>query len=403
MIDVVGGCYLEHCREPSWSFLFGSGLRAALQLRLMRSRVRLHTLIAGAQRDLLRHVAEPAGITLDAQPIPETIHFDYDHGLSVPVITPDPRTRDYPHDLPVLSVKANKVLCFGLIEGRSKITATEVVYDPQSPTTPLSFRKSGGVADRLAVVANRSELGRLTGTSDLRNACRRLLNSEDAEVVIAKMGPAGCLVATRKKMTTVPAFRTDGVFPIGSGDVFSAAFAKSWLEDGEPPENAAHFASRAAALYCGSKAFASAAAIAKAPLVALEYLAPRQHKQVYLAGPFFNAGQRWLIEQARSSLLDCGIKVFSPLHDVGRGVAAEVYGPDIEGLKTSSVMLACLDGLDPGTLYEIGYAHALGLQVVVLVGAEREEDLKMIQGGGSLIVDDFTTAVYLAAWAATCK
>lgn len=59
-----------------------------------------------------------------------------------------------------------------------------------------------------------------------------------------------------------------------------------------------------------------------------------------------------------------------------------VYDPDIDGLKQSGVVLACLDGLDPGTLYEIGYAHRYGLPVIVFVSAEREEDLKMPIGGG---------------------
>jgi nucleoside 2-deoxyribosyltransferase len=62
-----------------------------------------------------------------------------------------------------------------------------------------------------------------------------------------------------------------------------------------------------------------------------------------------------------------------------------------------------LDGLDPGTIYEVGYAHSRGTKVIAFVSAERPEDLKMIIGGGSQITNDFATALYSTVWAATCK
>src|SRR5580700_6637394 len=55
-----------------------------------------------------------------------------------------------------------------------------------------------------------------------------------------------------------------------------------------------------------------------------------------------------------------------------------------------------------GTNYEIGYAHSRGLPVIVFVSNERDEDLKMQKGGGSRVVNDFATALYLTVWAATC-
>ena len=126
-------------------------------------------------------------------------------------------------------------------------------------------------------------------------------------------------------------------------------------------------------------------------------------KTVYLAGPFFNLPQRWLIEEFKLALDNAGVPVFSPLHHVGRGNADDVYQPDIEGLKTCSVVLACLDGLDAGTVYEVGFAHSLGAKVIGFVSAERNEDLKMIAGGGSELTNDFATALYLTVWAATCE
>jgi nucleoside 2-deoxyribosyltransferase len=74
--------------------------------------------------------------------------------------------------------------------------------------------------------------------------------------------------------------------------------------------------------------------------------------------------------------------------------------PDVKGIQDSCVLLAYLDGLDPGTLYEIGYAKALGKPVVVFVQREGEGDLKMIDGAGCIICDDFVTAIYQTVWVA---
>jgi hypothetical protein len=369
----------------------------------MGSRVRLHTLVGGSDRELLLARAAELGIDVIASQVPNTILFDYNHGLSTPSIQPDPRRNDYPHKLPTVSVDVPNAVCFGFIEGILRVRGGQVVYDPQSPTKPAPFRGSGCKADRLAIIANRSELFQLSRSTNVESACRRVLANERAEVVVAKIGPAGCLVVTERTTVAVPAFRTAHVFPIGSGDTFSAAFARAWIDEGLNPVRSARWASKAAALFCESRFPSTRKAVLKSSLRPLRMLPKREHQQVYLAGPFFNTGQRWLIEELRNSLLNCDLKVFSPLHDVGHGAAENVYAPDMAGLRRSGVVLACLDGMDPGTLYEVGYAQALGHKVIVLVGSERIEDLKMIYGGGCDVVSDLTTAVYLTSWAACCK
>jgi nucleoside 2-deoxyribosyltransferase len=76
------------------------------------------------------------------------------------------------------------------------------------------------------------------------------------------------------------------------------------------------------------------------------------------------------------------IEIFSPFHNIGRGLASEVVHKDIEGINQSKVMLAALDGLDSGTIFEIGYARAKNIPVVIYVENESEEDLKMMEGAG---------------------
>lgn len=402
MITVAGGSYRERCREPSWDELYGSGLRAACAISSLGEKASLRTLVSAEKAPLLRAIAGQYGIDASYSIIPKTIGFFYQHGMAAPEVEPDPRRLDHGVKLEDLSVEAEQLLCFGFIEGSIAVKGRDVVYDPQSPTCPNPFRARGCEARRLVVIANRVELTLLSGTDDIAEACRRVLETERADAVVAKLGPAGCLVVTASGSTSIPAFRTPRVFPIGSGDVFSAAFAFAWMKNEQSTSDAALFASRCAAYFCDRRTFplATLPDWNPAPLVLLP---TAERKSVYLAGPFFNAGQRWVIDELHLALRQAGLNVFSPMHDVGVGPAESVWKPDIEGLKKCGVVLACLDGLDPGTIYEIGYAHAENMPVIALVSAEREEDLKMFRGGGCLMVDDIPTAVYQTAWAAVCK
>ena len=119
---------------------------------------------------------------------------------------------------------------------------------------------------------------------------------------------------------------------------------------------------------------------------------------IYLAGPFFDIAQRWLVEEARALLTDLGATVFSPVHEVGPGPAAVVAPEDIKGLEAADVVFAILNGLDPGTIFEAGYAVRKGIPVVGLAQNVKEEDLKMIVGSGCEITDDFASALYRAVW-----
>jgi nucleoside 2-deoxyribosyltransferase len=60
--------------------------------------------------------------------------------------------------------------------------------------------------------------------------------------------------------------------------------------------------------------------------------------------------------------------------------------------------MALVDGLDPGTVFEIGFARSLGKPVVALAESTGEEPLKMISGSGCDVVSDFVTAMYRVAW-----
>lgn len=396
MITVAGGVYRERCLRPQWNQLFGSAGRAAAALA-DRVDVRLVTLIdKKTARDLEALVASLAArgheVKLEASTCRQTISFDYVHPLSVPSIFPPPDSVKSPP----LKVKADVVLRYGMLESTVVVDGQTVVYDPQSAFAPEHFRANGSSAKRLAIVANGYELKLLTRGKDAVAAAKRLREMEKAEVVVAKLGSRGAWVVTKNRTERVPAYRTELVFSIGSGDVFAAAFAYFWGHENLKPADAADLASRATALYCASR---SPSVPSRKELNARKVLpVVASGGRVYLAGPFFTIAQRWLVEEARTHLLGMGLKVFSPLHDVGIGPAERVGPADLKGIRRSDRVLALVDGGDTGTLFEVGYARSLKLPVVALAEVMSDEQLKMLVGSGCAAVDDFATAIYRTAW-----
>jgi nucleoside 2-deoxyribosyltransferase len=230
-----------------------------------------------------------------------------------------------------------------------------------------------------------------------RNLSQRTEALRDgAEIVIAKAGAKGAWLFQSGQSHQVPAFHSKSVWKIGSGDIFTAAFAAAWGIDQADPLEAARLASRAVAEYVNSKALpirpSSDLAGSALPEVAT------QEGEVYLAGPFFNMPQRWLVDEARRCLRDVGLTVFSPIHDVGIGPADDVAPKDIEALKRCDLVFAIIDGIDAGTVFEIGYARALGKPVYIFSQVTTVGDLTMMIGTDCHIHNDFTTAIHHAAW-----
>jgi nucleoside 2-deoxyribosyltransferase len=391
VITVAGGVYQERCITPEWHQLYGSGGRAAAALTSF-GRVALHAYVGSPEvRSLL---ALAAAVGFDVAPIEtkETIGFFYFHPLSVPVINP-PRV---PFASPMV-VEGDTILRFGMLEGDAVVHGRRVVYDPQSAHAPQPFGANGSRAESLAIVLNRHELALLTGDLNLKSAAVELLRREHADVVVVKTGSRGAIIAEPDgSISSVPAFQADFVFSIGSGDIFAAAFTAYWGCDGLSAPAAAGLASRVVARYCESRS-ASVPPAAEAEAWTMTPATFRPGK-VYLAGPFFSMGERWLVEEARAALLSAGLGVFSPLHDVGTGPAEDVAPRDLAGLTDCDRMLALVDTADIGTVFEIGYARARGVPVIVFATTVATEDLKMIVGSGCVVIDDFCSAIYRTGW-----
>lgn len=398
-IDIVGGVYREACMRPGWKEVFGSAGRAAVAMATMGSKCRLHTYLDAHTADPMAAHSALADIELQGTTITESGIFDYTHCLATPRVC-DPVGAVNP-----ITVRGQQVVRFGMLENEAIVHADEAVYDPQNAYKPAFFHGNGSTAKRLALVLNRHEATLMTGLrgASVEEMAEALIVGGQAQVVVIKQGPLGAHVREGNHSENVPAYKSGNVWKLGSGDNFVGHFAHQWMTQGRSAPQSALLASQATAYYCGTRGFASAATLAKFQLPAItpsaRFIAGRRPK-VYLAGPFFGLAQVWMVEEARQALRGMGLQVFSPYHDVGHASAADVASKDLAAIRDADVLFAISDGLDPGTMYEIGYANSLGKPVVMYCENESERNLKMMNGAGCQIFDDFVSAIYNTAWTA---
>ena len=398
MITVVGGTYDEHCFEPYWKERFGSGLRACWAINAISSskeEIEFYTFADKDTAAYLRMLPPVPFSKLHTATIEKSIQFYYDHPLISPRIYPRPDTINKAAN--TMQAEGNNVLLYGFLEGSASVKGGKVVYDPQSPVMPIAFSKTNSNAEELAYVINIREATRLAGTNVIADIKKYFFTEEKAKVLVLKMGAKGAIVATHDGTENIiPVYKTDNVWPIGSGDIFAAIFAYHWFNTGNPIK-AAEEASWQTASYCNSKDF-QFSQIKSNPEIQPSIIKEYPSGQVYLAGPFFTFAERWLINEIRKTLLDMNLKVFSPWHDVGHGVANDVVPKDLEALENSAIVFAVLDGLDSGTLFEIGYAVKKGIPIIGYVENESSESVKMLEGTQCMLEKDLTTSVYKCFW-----
>lgn len=399
MITITGGIYEEYCMHPYRYNIFGSGGRAASAIAAMKGEVKLTTYCSKNIQEVIQARAELEGFELSIINIPVNTKFHYTHALAKPLIYN--RTTNNPP----LEIKEKNVIRFGFLEGTAIIDSEYAVYDPQNVASVELFHANGSKAKHLAILLNQYEAKSLLQIDDTDELLRKIAVSQQAEVVILKKGPDGCLVYDHKldEIKHVPAFSTNKVSKIGSGDNFVAHFGYAWMEQKKSAYEAALQASKATAYYCETEGFITPERLNKytpSPIILSEQFKKGCKPKVYLAGPFFTLAQLWLIEEARKNLQDLGLEVFSPYHDVGKGNAEDVVDKDLEGIHKCDLLFAIADGMDSGTIYEIGYARAINKPVVVYAENESEENLKMMEGSDCKIIKDYVTAIYHTLWTA---
>lgn len=414
---VCGGYYREICVTPGHDDFFGSGGRAALALSLAGVSVDWHYYRAERFNEAQIKDTSPERLltheTLTHHPYAsvEEITFRYFHPLSQPIFAPaKPTQKD------AFEVKGENILRFGFMEGDAKVHGDKVVFDPQSPHTPVAFGTNGSTAKSLAIVLNAKEVLALGGDENELAAIKNIQSSDNPDVILVKAGSHGCRVYEHGELKgTVPPYKTEKVYKIGSGDVFSAAFSYHWAEKGEAALEAAHAASRCTARYCNTL---NPSAALDDDAKALEpIIVNREQAKIYVAGPFFTMSELWLVEEACAAFKDLGIEFFSPFHEVGLLDLQDIEDPvrrqaeiertvadDLKGLDDCTAVFAIIDGNDLGTIFEIGYAVKKDLPIIALSQNPKEGDLTMIRGSKRCFVThDFASAIYRAAWESWIK
>lgn len=391
-LHIIGGTYQEYCLSPEWDQVFGSGGRAAIAAKGHCPNVILESYAneyIRARFEVSAHLHEISWSPRHFEVQPE---FEYFHTLASPSINPSPFT--CPQAEPI-EVKAESVLRFGLLEGEAVVSAKKCVYDPQNTFAPHPFKTNGSNCDELAIVGNAQEVLTLGRACDLDTASANLA-TQGASVIVVKDGSRGAHVYVADQKQTIPAYFSQHVWTIGSGDVFAGIFAANWACGLSDAFEAADIASRAVAAFAESRNLPSPS---QNDLKRF-YRTPVSLKpgKAYIAAPFFNLKDLWMLDEARNALREVGLDYGSPYHDVAMGHADKVAPKDIALLEKCDRVFALLDGLDTGTVYELGYAASLGKPVYCFTQSSPPESLTMIAGNGARIYSDFGTAIFHTAW-----
>lgn len=96
-------------------------------------------------------------------------------------------------------------------------------------------------------------------------------------------------------------------------------------------------------------------------------------KRVYLAAPFFNDEEIERVEKVAKVLRDAhGLDVFSPKENQLEGTEYmsqpwrdAIFANDCTNIHKADIMVAIYDGNDAGTYFEIGYAYANRIPIIV--------------------------------------
>lgn len=329
--------------------------------------------------DAAIHALRSKGVIATTVARSSSIVFAYFHPLSSPHIEPP---RDALARLPALEVTGEAVLRFGFLEGDAIVTAGRAVYDPQTWRNPEPFSANGSTAGELALVLNELEIREVAGMDNPDKAALHLIKEAGAQVIVIKKGACGASVYDAAgNIFHVPAYYSRKVFKIGTGDIFSAVFAAYWAERKLPAAKAADLASRSVSLYCETRTFA----FDPLSLSQRKPVAAKLGARISIEGSTESIGQRYALEEARFALRELGMEVMYPEME------------QTAGSLSADATLVIDDGLSPQALIRIQNDQALGRPIVLL--HERSSTTSSLATVFEA-TDDFTSAIYLAAWAA---
>ena len=106
------------------------------------------------------------------------------------------------------------------------------------------------------------------------------------------------------------------------------------------------------------------------------YSRKRRRYDFYVAGPFFNPEQVASMERLEHVLDTHGKTMFRPrfASDIAEVGPAGCFDDDVNGICASKAVIANLMDEDSGTMFEIGFAHSLGIPVYAYREGLRDGD-----------------------------
>ena len=380
-MHVVGGLYRELCEVPHWDAVFGSGGRAACVVQGISSSVTLCTYAKNLAAAESRFSKMP--VVVNAQRSRTAIAFAYFHPLSEPHVEP---ARSGISQEDPLRVSADVVLRFGMLEGDAVVAADTVVYDPQTHVSPTQFAANGSHAKRLALVLNEGEVLAMAGTADTAAGARDVLERARADVVVVKRGVRGALVLERGRVAeAVPAYRSASVFKIGTGDVFSGAFAAYWGERGCAAAEAADLASRTVARYAETRALPAT------PIETSVVLPCDSASAIRIVGLGNTLSRRYLLEEAKYCLEKLG----------AASVTIDTIAEPVRVLEHDDTSLIIADGYPDSVWNGLDGNASSSKRPSLLFVDDPAVGPRWSQPRSNLIVcADFTTCLYETMWMA---
>lgn len=174
-------------------------------------------------------------------------------------------------------------------------------------------------------------------------------------------------------------YRSEKVFKIGTGDIFSAAFTYYWAEQHLDPADAADKASRAVAEYCSRPQLPLTADAGKdaSPIHIGD------PGTVLLLGPVRTLGDQWMLEEARLCIKELGASVCCP-----------ALGDSMPTDRLMTSALALVDYPNIEIERAINRLTKAGTPVIFL-----SEEPGAQTGDAKNATSDFATAIYFSVWA----
>jgi hypothetical protein len=394
MISIIGGTYREINYDDNSIDIFGSGFRCAKYLLENNCDVNFHT---SGNDEVINYLQENKKVYQKLKFTncysEELITFKYSYALDEPSIFPNIlkiKKTD------IINIEDSNIICYGMLETDFKVKGKKVIYDPQTSYKPIKFKDIGQACDLIYIV-NQNEAESISSSNNLIDIKKYFFQEEKVSAFIIKNGPFGATLYYKDVEFQIHSFISKNVNKIGSGDIFTSSFGYYWMVKDLSLEDCAIFASRSTALYCDKKVYVDSENLSEFiyPIFTCKELS---NKQVYLASPFFSIAELILVDKIRNSLLNFGVKVFSPFHDIGFGDDVTIAQKDIDGINNSDIIFCVFDNLDSGTLIESGYSLAKNKKIIGYHRTSDDNKLLMLKPSNIKMFNNLTTAIYHTIW-----